>query len=336
MNINIGLVGYGYWGKNLLRNMIESEAIQRMYVCDLQSDRLSQLKKMYPDVQTTTSYSDLINNEEIDAIIIATPTSTHFEIAKASLLKNKHILVEKPVTSSTKELKELIQLANDNERVFMVDHTFLYNGAVLKIKEYIESKQLGKLKYIDATRINLGIYQNDVNVIWDLATHDLSIVKFLIDEKPYQIRAIGQLNPSHSIEDLAYLFIYYASGLLVQINCSWASPVKIRQMIIAGSEQMIIYDDIEPSHKIKLYNYQAFPVNDEIRQKILIDYRLGDITIPKFSTKEPLKSVLEDFLHCIINNSKPRSNGEDALEIVNLLELAELSLSNNGKLISVE
>ena len=335
MNFRLGLVGYGYWGKNLLRNMIESERISKISVCDLNEDRLSLIQKMHPEVSTTISASDLIGDQNIDAIVIATPASSHYELAKMGLLGDKHVFIEKPATASSVELKELISIAHEHKKILMVDHTFLYNGAVHKIKEYIGKNEIGKLKYIDSTRINLGIYQNDVNVVWDLAIHDLSIIQFLINERPVQIRAIGQLNPTHLTEDLAYLFLYYPSGLLVQINCSWASPVKIRQMIIAGDKQMIIYDDIEPSQKIKLYEFSAVSSNDKSRQEALMDYRLGDISIPKFSTNEPLKSALDDYLNCISNNGTPISSAESALEIVQLIEKAEESLKENGKLITL-
>lgn len=333
--MHVGLIGYGYWGVNLLRNLIESPYVHQISICDIRKERLQKIQKAHPDIYTTENANDIIQNKEIDSIIIATPVSSHYDLAKAALMNNKHVLIEKPICPSSEQAKELIKIANDKKRVLLVDHTFLYNGAVRLIKDKISSNQVGKLKYIDSTRINLGIYQKDTNVIWDLASHDISIIQLLVDEKPTHIRAIGQHNSVHHNEDIAYIFLYYASNLLVQINCSWASPVKIRQMIIGGEHQMIIYEDIEPTDKIKIYNFESIGSNDESKNQVLVDYRLGDVMIPKFSTREPLKNMLDDFFRCIIHDETPFSSAEKALENVIILEKAELSLYNNGALIEL-
>lgn len=333
--MHIGLIGYGYWGVNLLRNLIESKHIDQISVCDKRAERLKLAKKIYPDINTSYDSNNLIFDKSINAIIIATPVSSHFELAKLALLNNKHVLVEKPMCTSGEEALELIHLAESRNLIIMVDHTFLYNGAIRLIKEKIDSGKIGKLKYIDSTRINLGIYQQDTNVIWDLASHDISIIQLLVDEKPTHIRAIGQYNSNQTKEDISYIFLHYASGLLVQINTSWASPVKIRQMIIGGEREMIIFDDIEPTDKIKVYNFAPTEINDEKRKQILIDYRLGDITIPKFSTREPLKNMMDDFFESIHTGITPFSSSQKAFQIIQILEKAELSLQQNGALIPI-
>jgi len=335
MGLNIGLIGYGYWGTNLLRNLIESSSVSQVAVCDIRNERIQIINKMYPDILTTNDANDLINDPEIDAIVIATPTTKHYDLAKASLLQGKHVLVEKPLCNSSSQAAELVELAHRQKLVLLTDHTFLYNGAVRLIHENIQSGKVGKLKYIDSTRINLGIYQQDTNVIWDLASHDISIVQLLVDEQPSHIRAIGQYNSIHKKEDLAYIFLHYPSDLLVQINCSWASPAKIRQIIIGGEKQMVIFDDIEPSHKVKIYDFKAIESTDEDRKKVLIDYRLGDIHIPKFSTEEPLRCMVEDFFNCIRTGGTPFSSPERALDIVRIIEKAETSLYNHGALIEL-
>lgn len=333
--MHVGLIGYGYWGTNLLRNLIESSYVSRISVCDLKKERLLQAQKIQPDIFVTDNYKDLILNKEIEAIVIATPVSSHYELAYAALSNQKHVVVEKPLCTSSILAKKLISIAQLNHLVLLVDHTFLYNGAVRLIKDKIDSGTVGQLKYIDSTRINLGVYQDDTNVIWDLASHDISIILLLIKEKPTHIRTIGQHNPKYNKDDIAYIFLYYESGLLVQINCSWASPVKIREMIIGGESQMIIYDDIEPTDKVKIYDFEQVGVNEEYKKQALIDYRLGDLTIPKFSTKEPLKKMLENFFYCILHQTKPFSSAEKALDIIVILEKAEQSLRNQGELIEL-
>jgi predicted dehydrogenase len=328
-------VGYGYWGTNILRNLVEMPGVGNIAVCDHRPERLKIAGKVLPDAITGRDFREIVHNSDIDAVIIATPTASHYEIARYALEYGKHVMLEKPMTSSSAEATDLIHTAENRGLVISVDHTFLHNGAIRVIKDQITNGQTGEINYIDCTRINLGIYQPDVNVMWDLASHDLSIVNFLIDEAPTHVRAIGKYNKLHQRVDNAYLFLYYPSGLLVQVNCSWASPVKIRQIILGGSRKMIIYDDIEPSHKLKIYDYSAVSLNDETRKKILVDYRLGDVIIPKFSTEEPLRAAIEDFLHCIQTGNKPISDARGALRIISILEKAELSLKNNGTLIEI-
>lgn len=332
--LNVGLIGYGYWGNNILRNLLEQTTFGKVVVCDINPERLEKVKAVYSGIQVTNKVDELLTNPNIQAIIIATPTSTHFDLAKKALLHNKHVLVEKPISTSVTHAEELISIAASRNLILMVDHIYLYNPVVKQLKKYLNDDFIGKINYIDATRINLGIYQEDTNVLWDLACHDISIVNYLINEQPSGVRAIGKLNMTHSVEDVAYLFLYYPSGLLVQINSSWASPVKMRKMIIGGTRKMIIYDDIESTNKLIIYDYQNASVND-LNKSRLIDYRLGDITMPKFEITEPLKSVVDEFYDCIIYGCPPLSNGENGLNVVRILEKAQESLRLNGVIIPV-
>ena len=332
--INVGLIGYGYWGTNILRNLAEHFFIGTITVCDSNSKRISFVKSIYYPFQVTENSRDVINNPEIDAVIIATPTSTHYSLAKQALQTGKHVLVEKPLTTSGAEIKELMLLAQSKNLILMVDHIFLYNPVVRQLKKYIVQDCLGRINYIDATRINLGIYQNDTNVLWDLACHDISIVNHLIREKPESVRAIGRMNPVHGVVDTAYLFLYYTSGLLVQINSSWASPVKMRKMIIGGEKQMIIYDDIEPSNKLIIYDYESNTSVDENKNK-LTDYRLGNVTIPKYEPEEALKNVIQAFYDAIRTGVSPLADSYNALEVVHIIEVAQESLKNNGAIVSL-
>lgn len=329
------LIGYGYWGANLLRNLLELRGGLTLHVCDLKEERIKELSSLYPRVKTYTRADDILANPDISSVIIATPTSSHFELVRKALLAGKHVFAEKPLTDNAGQAEELMQLAEFKQLFLMVDHIYLYNGAVQKVKELLASPDFGKLQYIDATRINLGIYQDDVNVIWDLATHDLSIILELVNEKPTHVRTIGKLNALHGREDLAYLFLKFSSGLLVEIKSSWASPVKIRQIIFGGSKQMIIYDDVEPTQKIKVYNFEAVPFNDEMRKKALVDYRLGDISIPKFSAHEPLKAALTDFFDAIKSGRVPYSSVSKAIPVIKTLEQATLSLKSDGNWIAL-
>jgi predicted dehydrogenase len=333
--VNSGLIGYGYWGKNILRNLIEQPLSGTVTVCDNNKSRVESMKSVYFPLNIETSSEAVFKNQEIDAVIIATPTSTHYALTKQALQNKKHVLVEKPLTTSASEVKEVIDLAKENNLVLMVDHIFLYNPVVRQLKKYITPDFLGKINYIDATRINLGIYQTDTNVLWDLACHDISIINFLTDEKPNSVRAIGRINPSHGVEDVAYLFLYYPSGMLVQINSSWASPVKMRKMIIGGEKKMIIYDDIESTNKLIIYDYEQSQTMDANKSK-LIDYRLGDITIPKYEISEALKNVIEDFYNCILHSKTPLADGKNALEAVKILERAQESLKSNGAIMPLD
>ncbi len=333
--LNVALIGLGYWGKNLLRNIVNSKLSNDVYICDEDIQRCIEAEATYRLKTSFSSAASVFSSEEINCVVISTPTTSHFELAKRALEAKKHVLVEKPMTTSSTQVSELISLAEKNDLILMVDHIYLYNPAVAKLKEYLSDRsKMGKVNYIDATRINLGIYQQDVNVLWDLACHDISIINFLLDEKPLNVRAIGRVHPHLGIEDLAYLFLNYPSGVLVQINASWASPVKIRNMIIGAEHQMIIYDDIEPTNKLTIYDYAQANTADEGKTK-LTDYRLGNVVIPKFEQKEALQNVIEEFFDCILTHREPFANGTNALDVVRILEKAQESLILNGATIAL-
>lgn len=328
--IQVGIIGYGYWGPNLVRNFFSHKNCTIKGVADSRPNRLELLAKSYPTINAVLNADDIINDPEIDAVIIATPVFTHFDLAKKALLNGKHVLLEKPMASSVKECEILIELAQQKNLLLMVDHTFLYTGAVEKIKEIIDADTLGNIKYLDSTRINLGLFQPDINVLWDLAPHDLSILRYLHNEKPYSINATGISHTNNSIENIAFMTINYPSGFIAHLNCSWSSPVKVRMMLIGGDKKMIIYNDVEPTEKIKIYDTAYEVKTDEDKNKILVDYRVGDIYVPKIDNKEALALVANDFILGILENKLPRSSYHIGLDIVKMLEASERSIKNNG------
>lgn len=332
----VALVGYGYWGVNLLRNLTSIKQSKVEIVCDSREERLKAINETYPGINTTTSFEDVINNDQVEAVVIATPTFSHYELARKALQAGKHVLVEKPLTATTEQAEELIELATTKGLQLMVDHTFLYSGAVEYMKELVESGEIGTLKYFDSTRINLGLLQPDVNVLWDLAPHDISILSFLQKEQPTSVNATGVSHTGNGIENIAYMTLNYNSGFIAHFNCSWTSPVKLRTTLIGGDKKMIVYDDINPTEKVKIYDtgYECKTLED--RTKIYVDYRVGDINIPKVSTHEPLRKMLEDFLSCIQTGSTPVSSWEVGLRTVKILQAAQQSIKQNGKLILIK
>lgn len=329
---SICLIGYGYWGKNILRNLIEMRLPYTIIVAEKSEQKRNQLKWLYPKLVIFDSAEKALIDINVFAVIIATDTISHYNIAKKALNLGKHVFVEKPITTSLRQAEELIKISKDKERILAVDHVFLYHPVIRKMKEYFQKNELGKINYIDSTRINLGIYQKDVNVLWDLACHDIAVINYLLEEQPYSLRAVGRINPEHGVEDITYLFLYYKSGMLAQINSSWASPVKMRKMIFGGEKKMLIYDDIEPTNKLIIYDYEQSVRFDENKTK-LTDYRLGNISIPKYEPIEALRLALQDFIDCIVENKQPLSNGKSALPVVNILEKAQQSLNLNGAMI---
>lgn len=328
--IQVGIIGYGYWGPNLVRNFFGQKNCIVKVVADSRPNRLDLLSQSYPSIKTVKDANDIFNDPEIDAVVIATPVFTHFELANKALLQGKHVLLEKPMASSVKECESLIELALQKNLLLMVDHTFLYTGAVEKIKEIIDTDTLGKVKYLDSTRINLGLFQPDINVLWDLAPHDLSILRFLHNEKPYSINATGISHTNNGIENIAFMTINYPSGFIAHLNCSWSSPLKVRMMLIGGDKKMIIYNDVEPTEKIKIYDTAYEVKTDEDKNKILVDYRVGDIYVPKVNNKEALALVANDFITGILEAKTPRSSCNIGLDIVKMLEASEQSIKNNG------
>jgi predicted dehydrogenase len=329
--INVGMVGYGYWGNNLLRNFMNTPGCTLKTVCDLRLERLKIAQKQFPSIEITDKIEDLINDAKIDAVIVATPVFLHFKFAKMALLAGKHVLVEKPLTASVDEATELVNLAKDKNLILAVDHTFLFTGSVQKIKSMVDDGSFGKLQYFDSIRINLGLFQPDINVIWDLAPHDISILNYLIDEKPVSVSCTGQSHTSNKLENIAYLTLQYQSDFIAHFSCSWVSPVKIRRILIGGDQKMCLYDDVEPTEKVKIYDTGFDVKNEEEKHKMLIDYRAGDIYIPKIAQKEALSEMAKDFINAIDKNQRPLVDGESGLEVVKILDAAQKSINNKGQ-----
>jgi predicted dehydrogenase len=338
--LGIGIIGCGYWGPNLLRNFSEHPDCSVVAVADLSEKRLQWAKMRYPQIETTTIVDDLINNPAIEAIVVATPVHTHYELALRCLRAGKHILVEKPLSHRSDLAQQLIDEAGSRELTLMVDHTFIYSSAVRRIKDLIRNGELGEILYLDSSRINLGLVQADVNVLWDLAVHDLSIIQFLFSELPQAVSATGMRHIAGRQETIAYLTLHYASGFIAHCHVNWLSPVKVRKMMIGGSKKMVIYDDVEPSEKIRIYDagvnvstppspgiYNAMPAD----YRLMIDYRKGDISIPHLDTTETLKVEVQHFIDCICNQQAPMSGGREGLQLVRMLEAASKSLFLKGQ-----
>lgn len=334
--IRIAQIGYGYWGPNLLRNFMSLGNAQVDVLIDSQTDRLAQASKLFPALVTSTSADDAFNNNSIDAIVIATPVFTHYDLAKRALLAGKHVLLEKPMTATVAQAKELIDLAAQKGKLLMVDHTFLYTGAVEKMKALKDEGALGVLNYFDSTRINLGLIQQDVNVLWDLAPHDISVLDYLSDELPISVNATGVSHIHNGIENVAYLTVNYQNNFIAHFNCSWSSPVKIRMMLLGGSEKMVVFNDMEPTEKIKVYDTAHNVSTLEEKQKVMIDYRVGDVYVPKLELAEPLKKLTQDFVACIENSTEPRASALGGLNTVRILEAAQQSIKQFGKEIKIE
>lgn len=333
--MNVALIGYGYWGPNLARNVVQNSPFDLLYVCDQDQQRLNLLKKNYPFVKTSNNYKEVILDKNVDCVIVATNPASHYEISKLALENNKHVLVEKPMATNIEHAEDLINLAKKKNLTLMVDHTFLYNGVVKSMKEIVDSGNFGRINYIDSTRINLGIFQNDVNVLWDLASHDLSVINHLLKDKLLAVAATGKCHFKKNIENIAYMTLFYENDIIVHIHSSWMSPVKIRKMLIGGEKQMLVFDDIEPTEKLKVYD-SGYTLKETEKEKVLIDYRVGDVFIPKYDTKEPLASMIQDFCVAVTEKTVPLSDTDSALFNIKALCAAEASLRNNGNTVELD
>lgn len=334
-NINLGVIGYGYWGPNIVRNFFNTNDCTVKKVADGRPERLAVLAKIFPSIQGVSSAEDIISDKEIDAVVVATPVYTHFDLAKKALENGKHVLIEKPMTSTVAQAEELIELAARKGLTLMADHTFLYTGAVQKMKELIDSDIVGKPRYFDSSRINLGLFQPDVNVLWDLAPHDISILTYLIKEPPVSINATGISHTRNNIENIAYMTVNYDSDFIAHFNCSWTSPVKVRQTLIGGDKKMIVYNDLEPSEKVRVYDTGFDHKTDEDKTKIMVDYRTGDVFIPKITLSEALAGVASDFIQSIIQKRKPLACAELGMQVVKILEASQESIKNKGKEVKI-
>jgi predicted dehydrogenase len=340
--INIGVIGYGYWGPNVARNFHAAAGANLTAVSDVSEKRLVLAQNQYPFIKVLKDPMELIRSADVDAVAIVTPVFAHFEMAKEALLAGKHIFVEKPFTSTSAQARELIDLAAKKGLKIMVDHTFLFTGAVRKIKEVIDSGELGKLLFYDSVRVNLGLFQHDVNVIWDLAPHDLSIMAYLIDKKPVALAAHGSVHFEGKYEDIAYVSIEFENnGFIAHFHVNWLSPVKIRQTLISGDKKMLVWDDLNPDEKVKIYD-RGVDVksshdgkNKNGIHELLVSYRSGDVHIPKLEGTEALKAEAQYFVQCIEKNEEPFNNGQAGLQVIRLLEAADESLKNGGKRITL-
>jgi predicted dehydrogenase len=334
-DITVGIIGYGYWGPNLVRNFAGAAGCRVKWVSDFSADRLAIAKKQFSFLSVTQDYLDLINDPEVDAIVIATPVFSHFKLGKEALNAGKHVLIEKPLTSSVTDAEELKNLAEQKALLLMVDHTFLYTGAVQKIKNLVDTDEIGALQYLDSSRINLGLFQPDINVLWDLAPHDISILSYINSEIPVSVNATGISHTHNGIENVAYLTLNFQSNFIAHFNCSWSSPVKIRSMLIGGDKKMIVFNDLEPSEKVRVYDTGYEMKTVEEKHRILVDYRVGDIYIPKVNPKEALAGMAADFIGCIDTGNKPVSNIDLAIYVVKVLEAAQKSIKDNGREVKI-
>ena len=329
--ISIGIIGYGYWGPNLVRNFAEVPEAVVGGVADLDSAKLALVARRFPGVKVTTDYTELLRDPSIDAIAIATPVHTHYELALAALRAGKHVWVEKPMTEHSHQAQQLIDEAERRGLVLLVDHTFVYTGAVQKMAELIHGGELGKLYYYDSIRVNLGLFQRDVSVISDLAVHDFSILDYLVGEQPSAVSASGTNHFPGTPENLAYVTLFYDSGFIAHANVSWLAPVKVRQVLVGGSKKMITYDDLEPSEKIKIYDKGISLTDDpEKIQEMRVGYRTGDMWAPKLGVAEALGVEGAHFVDCIVNSKVPRTDGRLGLRVVELIEAACRSMRSKG------
>jgi len=336
--IKVGVIGYGYWGPNLVRNFSDVPGAQVTTVSDLNADRLKLAKNRYPHLATTIDHKELISNPAIDAVIIATPVSTHFDLALEAIRAGKHVLVEKPLARNTEEGIRLLEEAQKRNLTLMVDHTYVYTGAVKKISKLIQENELGVIYYYDSTRVNLGMFQYDVNVIYDLAVHDLSIMDYLLDgTQPSAVLATGKSHVDNRPENVAYLTLFFDSGLIAHINVNWLSPVKIRQTLIGGSNKMVVFDDLEATEKVKVYD-SGITINNRPEKiyETIVGYRMGDVWSPKIDQTEALYVEALHFVDCVENNTQPITGAEMGLRVVRVMEAASLSLAQLGKLIKLK
>lgn len=334
--IKVGVVGCGYWGPNLIRNFRNAKDCTVVMCADKDEERLARMKSLYPSVETTTDYRDLLRGD-IAAVAIATPVWTHYDLAKEFLNAGKHVFVEKPITPSSEECMDLIQLAEKQDRKLMVGHTFEYTAAVNKIKEIVESGELGEIMYISSTRVNLGLFQPDINVIWDLAPHDISIISYVMGKDPISVNSQGSAHFKEGIEDVAMTTLNYDNGTIAFLHNSWLDPNKIRNMVFVGSKKMLVYNDISPNEKIKIYDKGVEkPSYYDSFAEFQFSYRYGDIYIPRIKETEALSSECNHFLNAIRDDSTPRSDGYSGLRVVRIIEAACKSLKEDGKAISLE
>jgi len=330
--VRIGVIGYGYWGPNIVRNLHGQKNAQAVMVCDKSSAALGRVRKAYPGIETSSDPLEILRSPDIDAVAVITPVWTHYELAKMALENGKHVFIEKPFTSSAAQAEELVELAAKKNLKIMVDHTFLFTGAVRKIKELTESGALGDLYYYDSLRVNLGLFQHDVSVIWDLAPHDLAIMDHIIKAEPEAIVATGEKH-LNGVEDVAYMTIYFPKNVIAHINVNWLSPVKIRTTLIGGQKKMVVWNDLVADEKVRVYDKGVQITSGEGIRDLLVSYRSGDMWAPQLEQMEALHVELDYFADCILNDKTPFNDGLAGLRVVRMLEAAEESIRRKGELI---
>ena len=328
--MKIAVVGLGYWGPNLVRNFLNTDGVQGVIACDKVQRRLDNIKKKFPTVETTTTFDDLLHRDDVVGIAIATPVSTHYSLGKKVLEAGKHLLLEKPMAASTSEAEELLDLAYTRMLTIMVDHTFVYTSAVQKMKELITRGDIGDILYFDSVRVNLGLFQHDTNVLWDLAPHDISIMDYLLDAKPIAVSCVGVSHFSE-YEDVAYVTVHFAEKLIAQFHVNWLSPVKIRKILRGGTKLMVVYDDMEASEKIKVYDRGVEVKEEDAIHKKLVQYRTGDMYSPNIDPGEALSRMAAEFIECINTGKLPISDGQAGVNVVKILEAANISVKAGGR-----
>ena len=334
--VKVGVVGCGYWGPNLIRNLRQSPDCSLKVICDKSEQRLKHMRKLHHDIATTNDYQELLQDAELDAIVVATPVRFHFEMAKAALMAGKHVFVEKPLARTVAEAEELVALAEQKGLTLMVGHTFLFSPAVRRMKEIIDSGDIGELQYISARRLNLGLFQKDINVAWDLAPHDISIILHLLDEQPSSVSCQGSSHVNAKIEDVTMMYLTFKKNRCAFIQNSWLDPKKVRQMTVVGSRRMIVYDDTEPLEKLKIYDTRVeVPPHYDSFAEFQYSYHYGDSYVPYIKQDEPLKLECQHFIDCIRGDATPITGGKAGLEVVRILEASSTSLRQQGQAVNL-
>ena len=332
--MNFGVIGYGYWGPNIVRNLTSLEGSKVVAIAEISASARARAQKAYPEITVTSETSEVIKSRETDAIAIVSPVWTHYELTKAALLNGKHVFVEKPFTSNSMQGEELINLAQQRNLTIMVDHTFLFTGAVKKIRQLMQEGSLGKLYYYDSTRVNLGLFQHDINVLWDLAPHDLSIMDYLIKGSPEAVVATGQKH-LNGHEDVAYMTLYFPEKVIAHINVNWLSPVKVRTTLIGGEKRMLVWNDLDADEKVKVYDKGVNVTSREGVYDLLVSYRSGDMWSPQLEQVEALRHELTHFVECVSSGQEPFNNGCAGLRVVKMLEAASESMKQKGALVQL-
>ena len=331
-SLNIGVIGYGYWGPNIVRNFHNAANSVVVSVCDLNPASLDRVRRSFPSISVTTDASDILTNPKIDAVAIVTPVSHHFSLAKKALENGKHVFVEKPFTRNAAEAEELIELANRKNLLIMVDHTFLFSSSVRKIRDLIDSDVLGTLYYYDSTRVNLGMFQHDTNVVWDLAPHDLAIMDHLIDCEPEAVVATGE-NHVNGVENIAFITVYFPNRVIAHLNVNWLSPVKVRRTLIGAEKKMLVWNDLEVDEKIRVYDKGVNCSTESSERDLRVSYRAGDLWVPRLDPVEALATEAQYFVDCVMNSRAPINDGVSGLRVVQMLEAIDRSMSSRGGMV---